>query len=246
MRNAGVSGRIARVRFACCHRNPYGSVSRPDAETVRLAFLAAVLTLGIGACDRVEGNVALGAAGVTLYGARTPAHEVEQIYYLGSFDPHEQLPPTIYRVRVHGQASVLSGTKFASGWVPAPVVDSLGTDFRFDVNDPNRPAVKLTKGELDLVKLDSQRRLMQFGPEGIREAPKDHRLVIVMGASPEAFFEGVNSALGRISALRQEQSGAGLRSRLFDDLIEMRGHRTRLDSIGESVEARIKDAEKLK
>ena len=37
----------------------------------------------------------------------------------------EQVPPSVYRVRVKGQASFLSATKFASGWVPADLVDSL-------------------------------------------------------------------------------------------------------------------------
>lgn len=52
--------------------------------------------------------------GTTLLGARTPANEIEQIYYLGVFDPQEQLEPMVYRVRVHGQASPISGMKFGS------------------------------------------------------------------------------------------------------------------------------------
>jgi len=180
----------------------------------------------------------MGVVGATLYGARTPVHEIEQIYYLGSFDPQEQLPPSIYRVRVHGQASLISSTKFASGWVPAQVVDSLNTHIGFDVNDRKKPNVNITKGEEDLSKLETGRRLMQFGPEGFREAPKDHRLVIVMGASPKAFFEGINRALGSVGELRLSKSNATLRNQLFEDLILLRSQQSKLDALDGAVAQR--------
>ena len=44
----------------------------------------------------------------------------------------------------------------------------------------------------------SGRRLMMFGPEGFREAPRNHRLVVVMGSSPEKFFSAVDEALGHL------------------------------------------------
>ena len=44
-----------------------------------------------------------GTLGLTLVGAVTPSHEIQQIYYLGAFDPQGQVPPTVYRIRVHGK-----------------------------------------------------------------------------------------------------------------------------------------------
>ncbi|MCH7936672.1 MAG: hypothetical protein IH994_06230 [Proteobacteria bacterium] len=207
-----------------------------DSRKIR-SVVVCLSVLALAGCDSLEKNIVLGAVGATLYGARTPSHEIQQVYYLGSFDPQEQLPPTIYRVRVHGQASILSSTKFASGWVPAEVVDSLNTNIGFDVNDRKKPNVKITKGEEDLSKLETGRRLMQFGPEGFREAPKDHRLVIVMGASPKAFFEGISNALGQVSTLKKERVHSALRTQLFDDLITLRNRQQKLDALEKEISA---------
>ncbi len=58
--------------------------------------------------------------------------------------------------------------------------------------------ITMTKaGQDELSKLTIGRRLMQFGPEGFREVPKDHRLVIMMGANPEDFFKAMDMALKR-------------------------------------------------
>ena len=51
------------------------------------------------------------------------------------------------------------------------------------------------------------RRLMQFGPEGFRSAPKDHRLVILMGASPETVEQAFASALGSVALAANGASG---------------------------------------
>ncbi len=166
-------------------------------NNLTLAALVVAAALVSAGCETVQGNVALGTAGATLLGARTPANEIEQTYYLGVFDPQEQVPPTVYRVRVRGQASAISGMKFASGWVQANVIDSLGTHIEFNKDSAK---VEINKEDPnDLVSLQTGRRLMLFDPEGYREAPKDHRLVIVMGASPEKYFKAVDKSLSVVS-----------------------------------------------
>jgi hypothetical protein len=128
-------------------------------------------------------------AGVaTVVGARTPSHELEQVYYFGVFDPAGQMPPILYRIRVRGQSGAISDVRFASGWVPAPVVDSLGSRVEETGIPAQAPRFILTRQTQD-------RRLVLFGPEGFREAPRDHRLVIVAGSNPDAFFRAVDEAL---------------------------------------------------
>ena len=145
-------------------------------------FLVGLAGLGLTACENIEGTVALGVVGATLVGAQSPSHEIQQIYYLGVFDPQDQLPPQVYRVRVHGQASFVSLVNFASGWVPANLIDSLGTTVSLN---KQTGGVKFQKaGEDETAPLKTGRRLVVFGPEGFREAPADHRLVVVMGSSP--------------------------------------------------------------
>ena len=78
---------------------------------------ALVGTLALTGCNNLTPGAEVALA--TSFGGRAPTNEVQQIYYLGVFDPREQVPPTIYRVRVLGQAAAISRTRFASGWVPA-------------------------------------------------------------------------------------------------------------------------------
>ena len=130
----------------------------------------------------IYGTAALGAL------APTPASEISQVYYLGSFDPQGQIPPSIYRITVHGQASLFSSTKFASGWVPAMLIDPVGSEVRvsFDKDKGNLLLTSPTE-EVKTPHL-SGRRLVLYGPEGFRESPQDARLIIVMGADPSALF----------------------------------------------------------
>src|ERR1700722_5095094 len=79
---------------------------------------AALLLLIVAGCATPAGTVGL-IGGVTAILGNAPADEIEETYYLGVFDPQEQLPPAVYRVTVHGQASSMSYVRFASGWVPA-------------------------------------------------------------------------------------------------------------------------------
>jgi len=201
-----------------------------------LAAVTAALCLAQAGCGTLtlEQNVAAGALGTTLLGARTPAQEIEQIYYLGVFDPQEQVPPTVYRVRVHGQASLISGMKFASGWVHANLIDSLGSHIEFD-KDGGR--VSITKGSKDeLAALQTGRRLILFGPEGFREAPKDHRLVIVMGSSPDKYFEALDKSLGVVSEVMAEQRNTGINKLLLEALAKAKGERDRLDQLAKDIE----------
>ena len=119
------------------------------------------------------------AGGATLALGHTPTTNIVQTFYLGVFDPRDQLPATIYRVRVQGQASGLSWTKFASGWVQADLIDSLSGRVELE-----RTGLKVSEGpgagsggKLADDKSSLNRRLVMFGPEGFREAPKNHRLV---------------------------------------------------------------------
>ena len=90
--------------------------------------VAVLATLALGGCDKLATPEGLTGAiiGGTIIGAAAPTSDIRQIYYLGMFDPQGQLPPQMYRIRVNGQSSFLSKVNFASGWVPAPLVDSLG------------------------------------------------------------------------------------------------------------------------
>jgi hypothetical protein len=160
--------------------------------------------------------------------SQIPSTDIEQVYYLGVFDPQDQLPPTIYRVRVRGQASAINQTRYASGWVRAELIDSLSTVARFD--DQSK-SVRISPVEEEVKGISNGRRLVMFGPEGFREAPKDHRLVIVMGSSPEKFFSGIDEALGVLASATQGFSGPQLEQSLFRELTQLRNQKSRLEAI---------------
>lgn len=206
------------------------------------------LVLAIGAagvlltgCGTFEQNIALGAAGVTAFGARTPANEIRQIYYFGVFDPQEQVQPMVYRVRVVGQASMISGMKFGSGWVHASVIDALGTTISF--NDKSNK-VEITKtGSLGPAGIKTGRKLVLFGPEGFRMAPKDHRLVIVMGASPEKFFAAIDESLQAVSKAIAEQRHQGLNKALLDVLTKAKSERDKIDRLAKDIDTALSGEE---
>ncbi len=143
--------------------------------------LCALILFGLPACATVGG------------------HKLRQIYYFGIFDPSEQLPPSVYRIRVRGTSDWFSRINYAAGWVPAKFVDSLGTTIRFEEGSL---AFENAEGESHEVQLKTGRRLMLWGPEGFRESPADHRLAVVMAASPEDFFGAIDDALGQLSAAK--------------------------------------------
>ncbi|MBT3553885.1 MAG: hypothetical protein HOO19_01165 [Rhodospirillaceae bacterium] len=195
---------------------------------------AGFLLLLLTGCETQFQSIALGAVGATVLGAQAPNNEIEQIYYLGSFDPQDQLPPQVYRVRVHGQASAISGTKFASGWVQSKLIDSLGTSVSFEKGSKNPKISNLS--DRDTAAIKTGRRLVQFGPEGFREAPADHRLVILMGSSPENFFKAIDSSLSAISGAEAQQRNSALTQKLFESLVLIEAERDRLGDLKEQIE----------
>lgn len=186
------------------------------------ASLIVFLTVSTG-CNTLPQNIALGAAITTAVGAVIPGHDIEQVYYLGSFDPQEQIPPALYRVRVRGQASIISWMSFGSGWVPAELVDSLGSSVEINKADGKIVMTKADSGQLSKLKIG--RRLMQFGPEGFREVPKEHRLVIVMGSNPEKFFAAMDEALGAVSQAKVDQDNGALNRMLFEAMTTVRAEK---------------------
>ena len=123
-------------------------------------LLCVGLACCLGACithPATRNSVA--ALGVGLL-AQTPSSSLEQVYYLGVFDPQEQLPPTVYRVRVRGQGSALSTTRYASGWVRSEFIDSLSTVAKFGNKDLDSGVSLVPASEEDKVQLITGRRLI--------------------------------------------------------------------------------------
>lgn len=159
-----------------------------------------------------------GTLGFTTVTGMTPSHNLEQVYYLGVFDPQDQIPPTIYRVTVRGQASAISQMNFGSGWVPAHLIDSLNSNISIN---KKTGLTEITHGGTEqMAAIQAGRRLVQFGPEGFREAPANHRLVIVMGSSPEAYFSAIDEALGSVSQAQEDQRNSNLNKLLFEALLK--------------------------
>jgi hypothetical protein len=208
-----------------------------EIRMCRPLVLAALLAtaLALPACGSVASrNLTLSLTGVTI-GSQTPSSVIRQVYYLGVFDPRDQLPPTIYRIRVQGQASALALTKFASGWVRAELVDSLSGQVALPGDRPtpaDKPAVEQVNVGF------GGHRLVMFGPEGFREAPRDHRLVVVMGANPEGFFAAVDQALGVVAQVTQgAQAGPEIEKALSSDLARNRLLRQQVDLVLDAVHA---------
>ncbi len=196
-----------------------------------LTIMTLITTTGCGNLTPAE-NIVLWTAVGTAIVASSPAQEIEQIYYLGVFDPQEQVPPMVYRIRVHGQASLISNMKFGSGWVPANLIDSLGTNISF--KDSNISIDQESSAKLSSIQ--TGRRLVLFGPEGFREAPEGYRLVIVMGASPDKFFNAIDRSLGTVSQAIAQQRNEGLSQLLLLALSETKTERIRLDDLEKDVE----------
>lgn len=127
-----------------------------------------------------------GIGGAILLGSTTASNRLEQIYYLGTFDPDNRVPPTFFRIRVRGQSSLLGDMKFASGWIPAAVADGLATDF-------TAPATPTAGEASSHVTRGFGARFQQFGPEGFRIVPERSRLAIIMGSNPSSFFQMIDS-----------------------------------------------------
>lgn len=189
-------------------------------------------------CNSPGGTAAGVAAGVTLVGGQSPTQTIEQVFYVGVFDPLEQLPPAVYRLRVRGQASALSSTRFASGWVPAAIVDGLGS--RLEIDGQGTATVE---GEKSAVTGIAGRGLMMFGPEGFRAAPRDHRLAIVMGSNPEEFFRAVSQALGTVTEVQQERLESTASQKILEELYRLLEEREALEDVERRLDANAKAVE---
>lgn len=187
--------------------------SQPLQPIMGLAF--ALISALLAGCATPAQTAGLAVGATTLAGAQMRSDELEQIYYLGVFDPVEQIPPSIYRITVRGQSSFLNKSRFASGWVPAPLIDSLSAradDAGFGETRFTEPA-----GATDLPSpAFTGRKLMMFGPEGFREAPKNHRLVIVMGGDPSAYFDAVDGALADMGGVTVQRGNEVALKQLTD------------------------------
>lgn len=196
--------------------------------TVPMVCMFGPMVLAGCASTTIAQEVGLSAAGGLAYAARSPSTEIEQIYYLGSFDPRGQLKPEMYRIRVHGQASALSSVKFGSGWAPAALVDSISTNFSFGAQSADNNVGSTGSGLGNPLAVG--RAQMMFGPQGFREAPRNHRLVIVMGGSPQAFFDAVDDTLGAVAKVEELERDSGLGQELFKALTAMINEKRRLDT----------------
>jgi hypothetical protein len=191
-------------------------------------FCVAAIAGALAGCTTPAQNIAL-VTTTTVLGAQAPGQEIEQVYYLGIFDPQEQVPEAVYRLTVHGQGSAIGLMRFASGWVPANLVDTLNTNIGFNKDSG---AVEVTnKQDASQSSIATGRRLMLFGPEGFREAPKDHRLVIVMGSSPEAFFGAIGDSLQAINQVSLENKNSAASQSLMNERLRLEAERARLQDL---------------
>src|SRR6185436_10478783 len=97
-----------------------------------------------------------------------------------------------------------------------------GSETRFSL-DTDQDQSKLSS-------LKPGRRLMMFGPEGFREAPADHRLVIVMGANPKAFFEAIDTALGDLSQVSVDSGNKAVMKQMLAIQDQINGSLENVDS----------------
>ena len=210
----------------------------------RVLFGLLILGSMLASGCQSAGGFAAGLGATTLVGGNTPTDEIMQVYYLGVFDPLDQVQPLIYRVTVRGQSSAISGTKFASGWVRASLIDSLGTNLNINAADPAVHGIELHRSAgLESAAISPMRRLVQFGPEGFREAPAAHRLVIVMGASPKAFFEAMDQTLGIVSGYQEADANTALRTEIFQAMIALEAERRRLDDLQDDLNREQRESE---
>lgn len=178
-----------------------------------------------------------GITGGTALGGQSPAHEIEQIYYLGVLDPMEQTPSAIFRLTVRGQSSLISLTRFASGWAPAVLVDSLNTNLSFS---KQRVVASSKEEQAALSEIETGRRLILFGPEGYREAPRNHRLVLVMSGNPEKYFNALGETLGTIADVQVKKLDAEFHREVLRSLVQVRDEQKRLETLKENVRIEVK------
>ncbi len=213
---------------------------RARVGAVRLKMLViAVLCYAAGGCATPAQSTLLGLGIAAAVGTQAPGQEIEQIYYLGVFDPREQIPEAVYRIRVHGQASAISFVSFASGWVPAKFVDSLTSSIGIN---PTTHQPEITAGsDTTTSELQTGRRLVLFGPEGFREAPKDQRLVIVMGSNADEFFKAIDMTLGATANVTHEKLVAQMNQDLYKQLADAQSTKDQMYQLQKEVNDELAD-----
>ncbi len=211
----------------------------PCRNGIRHALAAVIVTasfLFAGGCSTTAGNAGLVFSGIAAGSSfTTPYDEIQQTYYLGVFDPEEQIQPSFYRFRLSGQSGFLSRVRFASGWVESGFVDSLGSQIAFDKENGRLKFV----GNSDETRFDPGRRMVLFGPEGFREAPRDHRLVIVMGQDPNAFFDAVGGTLKDLTTLASRQDRQEVERRLVAERHRLQYEAAALDQLSRQIDEDI-------
>lgn len=200
--------------------------SAPWHRSTALLALGLMLATLAGCGMTVMQRNLVGATGAA---SLSPSAEIEQTYYLGSFDPHGQLPPAIYRIRVRGQSSILNATRFASSWVPAEVVDSLSGSLAIDAKNGKLSIERDNTSTSSLA--DAGRRLMLFGPEGFRKAPAGHRLVVIMGSDPQMVEQAFSEALGSIAQVKFGRAGVPVERDIFALLLALGQEREQLNAL---------------
>lgn len=210
-------------------------------RTVRTVCLMALLVMSTTGCNSLPQNIALGAAITTAVGAVIPGHDIEQVYYLGSFDPQEQVPPALYRVRVRGQASIISWMRFGSGWVPAELIDSLGSSV--EINKADGKIVMTKAGNDQLSKLKIGRRLMQFGPEGFARCPRTIAWSSSWGLTPK-FFAAMDEALGAVSQAKVDQDNNALSWLLFEAMTTVKAEKQVVEAQLEAAKDQFAETER--
>ena len=88
---------------------------RCKARFVLAALLVPALWLCAGGCGSLEANIVLGAVGGTGLLAQAPGHEIQQVYYLGVFDPHSQAPTEIYTLSLHDALPIFNNVLIITG-----------------------------------------------------------------------------------------------------------------------------------
>ncbi|KZN52816.1 hypothetical protein [Pseudoalteromonas luteoviolacea] len=194
---------------------------------VRAKLSALFLCYTLGGCGLTpqEAGVvgAIAGGGSTYFTTHTVTGEVYQVYYLGVFDPINQISPTFYRITVRGQSNLFSDMKFASGWVPAESIDTLTSKVEMTNQGLNVDA----NGGAQIT--SARRKFVLMGPEGVREGPENHRLVIVMGSSPHNFFSAIDSAMGELLSFEQTKAHDPVNRMLMEELLSIAQERQLLE-----------------
>jgi hypothetical protein len=123
-----------------------------------------------------------------------------EAFYVGRFDPLTQLPQELYRFRVNGEGSWYHDMKFASGWLPASVVDPLGSTISIGKDGVSTKSANTGNGAQAAADtkgyVEAYRTMRLFGPEAFLEVPKDLRFCVVMSADPNKFFQAARMLAG--------------------------------------------------